>query len=120
MTKWFVHRKRKITQKHVEHKTFYLITDGAITGWTSPTPEIASAASGHIEIATATVEGSVAVGDPIFTATATTDETDKTITYELVLSTDYVGVLGNGGAIDVATGKSLDYETHQQYIFEVR
>ena len=98
-----------------------LITDAAITGWTSPTPAITDAASGNIAIEAARVEGSVAVGDPIFTVEAKTSETVNTaITYALVSSTDSVGDLGTDRAINVATGKSLDYETAHKYVFEVR
>jgi len=92
-------------------------TDAAITGWTSPTPAITTA-SGNIEIASAVVEGSVAVGAQIFQATATSGGTISS--YNLVSSTDSVGVLGTTGAINVATGKSLDYETAAKYVFVVR
>ena len=65
------------------------------------------------------MEGSKAVGALIFQATATTGATSVD-SYSLVSSTDSVGVLGTTGAINVATGKSLDYETAAKYVFVVR
>jgi len=103
----------------LRNKTLILITDADITGWTSPTPVIENAASGNIGIEEAKVEGSVAEGVEIFKATATSDATGA-ITYALESSTDSVGVLGTDGSINVATGKSLDYETAQEYVFVVR
>jgi len=96
-----------------------LFTDAAIDGWSSPTPAI-TGASGNVEIATAVVEGSKAEGALLFQATATPSSGASISTYNLVSSTDSVGVLGTTGAINVATGKSLDYETATKYIFVVR
>lgn len=95
-----------------------MFTDAAIGGWTSPTPAI-TGATGDIEIAAPVVEGSLTVGDEIFEAIATPPASGS-VTYTLESSTDSVGVKGTNGAIIVATGKSLDYETAAKYIFVVR
>ena len=92
-------------------------TDAVITGWTTPTPGL-STPTGHIEIAVITAENSVAVGTAIFTAAATTNE--SSVTYFLVSSTDNVAVMAASGAVNVATGKTLNFEAASKYVFVVR
>ena len=95
-----------------------LLTDAAISAWAGPAPGV-STASGNIQIASAVDEGSIAVGNALFTAEATSDGTVSG--YTLVSSTDSVGtIVAATGVVNVATGKSLDYETASKYVFVVR
>jgi len=102
----------------IKIKEYYVtsLTDAAITDWSAPA--ILATPSGNIEIGTAVDEGSKAVGSELFTATATSGDT---VTYTLVSSTDSVGtIVASTGVVNVATGKSLDYETASKYVFVVR
>ena len=93
------------------------VTTLCITGWTSP--GTASGADVDIQIAPAIEENSLKEGERIFTATATSGA-GESITYTLVSSTESVGeMVLNGVDVVVVSGKSLDFETSEEYVFQV-
>lgn len=91
---------------------FYIVTDAQITEWTDP--GALTGASGHIEITTAKAENSEG---ELFQLAATATA-GGTVTYDLVSSTESIGVLATD-KVNVDTGKVLNYETASKYIFVV-
>ena len=89
------------------------VADAAITAWSSP-GTADGGAEGDITLATI-AENSKAVGDTIFTATATAS---GTVVYALISSTGSVGAIDAAtGIVTLAAGKALDYETSIPYEF---
>jgi len=95
------------------------VVDGEIIGWTTPGPG-SMTGSGPIEITEKIAENSISPGGKIFTATATTNETDKAISYSLIENPNDVGVIVlSTGIISVAEGKTLDFENGEKHVFQV-
>ncbi|WAR10035.1 CDHR2-like protein [Mya arenaria] len=94
-------------------------SDAAVTAWSSPSPGIsATAADGSITIpSSAAVAEDAAVGDTLFTATATVS---GTASYVLVDDAGGKGTIGaSTGVVTLATGQSLDFETATTLVFKV-
>ncbi|WAR10735.1 hypothetical protein MAR_035811 [Mya arenaria] len=97
--------------------TAWAITDGGGTAGTIS--GTAPAGTATVSIAEAT-----AVGGTLFTVTATPTGTGAALAYTFVAADGNPGDIGNiatasSGAITLATGKSLDYETTKTYEFKI-
>jgi len=95
------------------------VIDGEILGWTSPAPG-SQTGDGPIQITDRIAEHSIPPGTTIFTATATTSEIDKTISYSLLENPYDVGALNSSnGIVRVAEGKALEFENDEKQVFQV-
>jgi len=95
------------------------VIGGEITGWTSPGPG-SPTGNGPIEITDRIAEHSIPPGTTIFTATATTNKTDKKISYSLLENPYDVGAMNfSSGIVRVAEGKALEFENGEKLVFQV-
>lgn len=101
----------------IDHFLHFNIPDAQIQGWTGAVTITGAIGSGN---ASAVLETAT---DTLFTVSATPKVDGAAVTYEFDATDGNPGSIAataiNGGAVVLATGKTLDYDTATSHVFKV-